>query len=247
MTEQQAGPTLEELHALVLELEQKDDLVDRIAKLSDPRPARWYDRPILLGFLGTLFAAVIPSATAINGCIQKSTELQLAKQRLDHEITSAYISSYALKDALVQALNPSLSAAHRIRALRFLEIAVQDSGVRKWAQAEMMIAKEYEESQTDGLLVAPKEEAQMCPDEIARKSEDRAEPKRARSQIRRELKEVERNPILGADEKWRQIHCLQNRINFLNAVTGNLVGGGEWYRLPRGLVRRVESVNPSRD
>ncbi len=108
------------LQELVERLESQNDLARRIAQLSAvesaPPPVRWYDRPVLVGFLGTLLAVVVPSVTAIDGCLSKSTELELARQRLTHEISKEYVASYAHKEALAQALNPSLSPTHRFRA-----------------------------------------------------------------------------------------------------------------------------------
>lgn len=138
--------TQDDIQALVTKLEKQDDLARRIAKLTasevSATPSRWYDRPILVGFLGTVLAAIVPSATAINGCLTKSTELELDKQRLAHQVSSDYVSSYALKDALTQALNPSLSEAHRYRALRFLAAAAQDEPIREWAKAEYNVIHE---------------------------------------------------------------------------------------------------------
>lgn len=134
------------LEQLLTKIEQRESLAPRVGRiLQEPTPAaaRWYDKPVLVGFIGTVIAAVLPATTAIDGCISKSTDLELARRKLEHEISTGYISSYALKDALIQALNPELSQTHRLRALRFLAAVAPDRVLREWARTEYERAAEY--------------------------------------------------------------------------------------------------------
>lgn len=117
----------------------------RILQEQSPPTGRWYDRPILVGFLGTVIAAVVPATSAIDGCISKSKELELSERKLTHEVSTDYINSYALKDALMQSLNPDLSQTHRLRALRFLAQVAPDRALKEWAASEYREATAYAE------------------------------------------------------------------------------------------------------
>lgn len=137
---------VERVEQLLKKIEQEEQLAERVGRLlkeRSPAPSRWYDKPVLVGFLGTIIAAVVPATAAIDGCINKSTELELARSRLEHEVSNDYINSYALKDALTQALNPDLSQVHRLRALRFLGAVAPDQHLREWALQEYRDATEY--------------------------------------------------------------------------------------------------------
>jgi hypothetical protein len=216
---------LGDLQALVTKLEKQDELAIRISKLMAPNVSimRWYDRPILVGFLGVLVAAIAPITTTINAYIQKDTDLQLAQQRLEYEISSGYLSSYAVKEALTQALNPSLSLAHRARALRFLEIVVKNEKVHDWVKSEMRIASEYEDIKADDVLFGDEAESSSA-DLFALKIEDQKNPRKSRIKIKREVSRILNDPNLPDDEKLPRLKALRERLEALSVTLGKGIG-----------------------
>lgn len=227
-------------------IEERETLAHRVSQIihKAPPPAdRWYDKPILVGFLGTLIAAVVPATSAIDGCISKSKDLELAETKLKHEISTDYVNSYALKDALTQALNPELSQTHRLRALRFLGRVAPDLALREWAMNEYREATTYVEidralqglekprapgveertPSAEGSLQGQWMRNDPNNDEDPRVrltkdiSEDAKDPNGALSRIQREIEQLDADPYMPEDEKDFRRSQLKERLQSLKS------------------------------